>query len=65
MPLTSKEMIAHLENNGFIFVKSNGSHRKYFNPTTGKTTVVPYHNKTLKTGTEKSILKQAGLEKPS
>jgi len=59
-----KEMIRHLENNGFCFIKSNGSHRKYYNPDTGKTTVVPYHNKPLKLGTEKAILKQAGLERP-
>ncbi|MCL2628206.1 MAG: type II toxin-antitoxin system HicA family toxin [Oscillospiraceae bacterium] len=63
MPMLPKEMIKHLETNGFIFVKSNGSHRKFFNPTTGKTTVIPYHNKQLKPGTEKAILKQAGLEK--
>jgi len=59
-----KEMVRYLEKNGFDFVKSNGSHRKYHNPTTGKTTVVPYHNKPLKPGTEKAILKQAGLDKP-
>jgi len=59
-----KEMIRYLERNGFDFVKSNGSHRKYHNPTTGKATVVPYHNKPLKPGTEKAILKQAGLDKP-
>jgi predicted RNA binding protein YcfA (HicA-like mRNA interferase family) len=59
-----KEIVRYLEKNGFDFVKSNGSHRKYHNPTTGKTTVVPYHNKPLKPGTEKAILKQAGLDKP-
>jgi len=58
------EMIKHLERNGFKFVKSNGSHRKYYNSTTGKTTVVPYHNKQLKPGTERAILKQAGLDRP-
>jgi len=59
-----KEMIKYLESNGFVFIKSNGSHRKYYNLKTNKTTVVPYHNKPLKHGTEKAILKQAGLEKP-
>jgi predicted RNA binding protein YcfA (HicA-like mRNA interferase family) len=59
-----KEIVRYLEKNGFGFIKSNGSHRKYYNPTTGKTTVVPYHDKPLKPGTEKAILKQAGLDKP-
>ncbi len=33
------------------------------NPTTGKTTIVPFHAKDLKPGTEKNILKLAGLKK--
>ena len=64
MPMLPKEMVKHLERHGFKFVKSNGSHRKYINPVTGKTTIVPYHAKPLKLGTEKAILKQAGLDKP-
>lgn len=62
MPMTSKEMIKLLESNGFQQIGSNGSHRKFYNPTTNKTTIVPYHNKTLKIGTERNILKQAGLK---
>ena len=62
--MSPKEMISYLEQNGFEFVKSNGSHRKYFNLVTGKTTIVPYHKKTLKSGTENAILKQAELKKP-
>lgn len=62
MPRTSKEMITLLKNNGFEFVRSNGSHRFYKNYQTNKTTTVPYHNKTLKKKTEQNILKQAGLK---
>lgn len=62
MPMTPREIIKLLEKNGFEYVSSNGSHRKYYNPTSKKITVVPYHNKPLKTGTEQSILKQAGLK---
>ena len=62
MPLTPREIIKQLEMNGFEFVSSNGSHRKYYNQSTKKTTVIPYHNKQLKPGTEQSILKQAGLK---
>ncbi len=62
MPMTPKEMVKLLESNGFEYIRSNGSHRFYRNSETGKTTTVPFHNKTLKQGTEKSILKQAGLK---
>lgn len=63
MPMTPKQIIKLLEQNGFVFVGANGSHAKYHNPTTGKTTTVPVHTKDLKVGTEKNILKQAGISK--
>lgn len=65
MPMTSKEMIKFLEKNGFTWIKSgDGSHRKFKNFETGKVTQVPYHgSKTLPKGTERTILKQAGLSK--
>lgn len=63
MPMTPKEMVRLLEQNGFVLVGSNGSHRKYRNPTTGKTTIVPFHAKDLKSGTEKNILKLADIQK--
>lgn len=62
MPMTPKEMIRLLEQNGFEFVRSNGSHRLFRNPQTGKTALVPYHAKDLKKGLEQKILKQAGLK---
>ena len=39
MPMTPKQMIRLLEQNGFVLVSANGSHYKYHNPTTNKTTV--------------------------
>lgn len=63
MPMTPKQIIKLLEQNGFVYVSANGSHAKYHNPTTGKTTIVPVHAKDLKVGTEKNILKQAGINK--
>lgn len=63
MPLTPKEMCRLLEQNGFVCIRSNGSHRMYSNPVTKKSTVVTYHAKDLKPGLEKSILKQAGIKK--
>lgn len=62
MPMKPREMVALLEKNGFEFVSSNGSHRKYKHKDTGVVVVVPYHAKELKKGTEESILKQAGLK---
>ena len=60
-PKTPKQIIKLLEQHGFVYVSANGSHAKYHNPTTGKTTIVPVHAKDLKVGTEKNILKQAGI----
>lgn len=62
MPMTPREIIKLLEANGFVCVSSNGSHYKYRNLQTGKQTIVPYHAKELKKGTEQNILKQAGLK---
>lgn len=62
MPLTPREIIKLLEKNGFEFVSSNGSHRKYKNSKNGKIIIVPYHSRELKRGTEQNILKQAGIK---
>jgi len=62
MPLTPKQMIKLLKENGFIEIRSNGSHRFFENPKTKKTTTVPVHCKDLKKGTEQKILKDAGLK---
>ncbi|MDP5140711.1 MAG: type II toxin-antitoxin system HicA family toxin [Spirosomaceae bacterium] len=51
-----------LEQNGFHFKRSKGSHHLYYNSATNKTVVVPIHGgKDLKKGTFLSILKQAGI----
>lgn len=61
MPMTPREMVRLLIQNGFVEVSQNGSHKKLFNKTTNKTIIVPYHSKELKKGLEQSLLKQAGL----
>jgi predicted RNA binding protein YcfA (HicA-like mRNA interferase family) len=62
MNLSPKHLIKILEQNGFMFQRSKGSHRLYYNPSTGKTIVVPVHGgKDLKKGTYFEILKQSGL----
>lgn len=62
MPMTSREIIKLLKQNGFELVSSNGSHQKFKNSLTKRIAIVPVHSKDLKKGTEDSILKQAGLK---
>lgn len=61
MPMTAKQMIKLLKQNGFIEIRQVGSHKIFNNPETNKTVVVPFHAKDLPIGTERNILKQAGL----
>ena len=64
MNLDPKFLIKILEQNGFVFKRSKGSHRLYFNPVSLKTVIVPFHGGTdLKKGTFYAILKQAGIDK--
>ena len=63
MNLTPDYLIRLLERDGFVFKRSKGSHRVYYNPINNKTIIVPYHNgKELKKGTFMAIVKQAGIE---
>ena len=59
MPMTPKEIIKHLKENGFEEVNQNGPHIKLKNSVTGRTVIVPYHSKAMKKGLEQAILKQA------
>lgn len=62
MPMTPREMIKLLEDNGFRQIRSNGSHHFFRNEESGRTTTVPKHAKDLKKGLEQKILKDAGLK---
>ena len=64
MNLSPKHLIKILEQHGFIFKRSRGSHQLYYNPTSKKTVIVPVHSgKDMKKGTLLAILKQAGIDK--
>lgn len=64
-PMTAREVEAHLRAFGFVRGHGVGSHQGWFNPTTGKSTVVPHHgNKSLPQGTLSAIFNQAGIPKP-
>lgn len=62
MPMKPADIVKLLKKNGFIVISQNGLHMKLRNMETGKTVIVPMHNKDLKKGTEQQILKQAGLK---
>ncbi|MBR4461666.1 MAG: type II toxin-antitoxin system HicA family toxin [Erysipelotrichaceae bacterium] len=64
MPMTPKEMVRFLKKHGFVRTPGGkGSHWKYYNPKTGRSTTVPYHNRSMSIGTEQATLRQAGLKK--
>ena len=57
--LKSKEVIKALEKMGFCFIRQKGSYRIYTKNNIGIT--IPCHNKELKKGTLRHIIKQSGL----
>ncbi|MFY8189412.1 MAG: type II toxin-antitoxin system HicA family toxin [Bacteroidia bacterium] len=64
MNLNPRYLIKILEQHGYIFKRSKGSHQLYYNPITNKTIIVPVHgSKDLKKGTFLAILKQVDIDK--
>ena len=63
MPMKPREMIKLLQDNSYVEVSQNGSHKKMYRKETNTTIIVPVHSTELKKGTEQQILKQAGLKK--
>ncbi len=62
MPMTARQMEKLIMKHGFRWVRSKGSHRQYKNKK-GRLVTIPFHSdKDLPTGTQNSILKQAGLK---
>lgn len=61
MPMKPRELIRILKLNGFVEKSQRGSHLKMYNFETNVTVLIPIHAREMKKGTEKSILKQAGL----
>ncbi|MFV0554698.1 MAG: type II toxin-antitoxin system HicA family toxin [Mangrovibacterium sp.] len=58
--MSSHDLIKELENAGFEFKSSRGSHHKFTKDNI--TVIVPHPKKDLPKGTANSILKQAGLK---
>jgi mRNA interferase HicA len=63
MPITPKMFIRILLKQGFELKSTNGSHRKFENPITKRTVIVPYHNRTLPLGLERQLYKDAGIKR--
>jgi predicted RNA binding protein YcfA (HicA-like mRNA interferase family) len=62
VPIKVRDMIRRLEDDGWLWDRTRGSHRVYVHPTKSGIVVVPGKlGKDLPLGTERSILKQAGL----
>lgn len=62
MPYKVSDMIKLVEAAGWFQVGQRGSHRQFEQPTKpGRTTIAGKLSDTLPPGTEKSILRQAGL----
>ncbi|AME03479.1 type II toxin-antitoxin system HicA family toxin [Selenomonas sp. oral taxon 136] len=60
--MTSKELLKILKKDGWQIERINGSHYILKHPTKPGMPIIPMHNKDLRIGTFKTILKQAGLE---
>jgi predicted RNA binding protein YcfA (HicA-like mRNA interferase family) len=61
-PVSGKRMCKLLELRGWVLIGREGSHRLYFLPTARVKIPVPVHgNHDLATGTQRSIMRQAGL----
>jgi predicted RNA binding protein YcfA (HicA-like mRNA interferase family) len=61
MPLTAREIIRKIEAAGWRFLRQKGSHRVYIHDSMPGLIIVPVHKGDLPYGTERKILKDAGL----
>ena len=60
--ISGKRMCCVLEEQGWTLARINGSHHVYRDPATGRLVVVPVHaNQDLKPGTQRCIMRDAGL----
>ena len=60
--MDSRTLIKKLEADGWELVRITGSHHHFIHPSKPGITTVPHPKKDLKKGTERSILRQAGLK---
>jgi predicted RNA binding protein YcfA (HicA-like mRNA interferase family) len=64
MPLKVREIIKLIEADGWYLVATVGSHRQYKHPVkAGRVTIAGKLGAELPPGTERSVLRQAGLDR--
>jgi predicted RNA binding protein YcfA (HicA-like mRNA interferase family) len=64
MPMKVKDLIAHIEADGWFLVRQKGSHRQYHHPTKpGTVTIAGKASVDVPPGTLNAALKQAGMKK--
>ncbi len=56
-----KELVRALENHGWELARVRGSHHIMRHPVDRRTVPVPVHNRDLKTGTLRGIMRRVGL----
>lgn len=59
---TPKKLVKLLNQNGFVFIRQNGSHAIFRNDEKTRKVVVPMHSKDIPKGTLRAILKDADIE---
>ena len=62
MPIKPRDMEKIILADGWVFKSQEGSHRHYIHPVKPGKVTIPFHAKDLPKGTERAILKQAGLK---
>lgn len=63
MPATIRELIRKIQNDGWFQVRQSGSHRQFHHPTKpGTVTMAGKESMEVAPKTERSIMKQAGLQ---
>jgi predicted RNA binding protein YcfA (HicA-like mRNA interferase family) len=61
-PVSGRRMCRILEGKGWVLIRIRGSHHAYQRPNSSRTIVVPVHaNRDLKPGTQRAIMRDAGL----
>lgn len=60
--MNSKELIRILEDDGWVHIRTSGSHHQFKHPQKALLMTVPHPKKDLPVGTVNSILKKAGLK---
>lgn len=60
--MNSTDLIRMLKENGWVHIRTKGSHHHFKHPEKQNLLTVPHPKKDLPTGTANSILKEAGLK---